>query len=230
MTVGDRDSDERALLAIVADDFKLLNLAEKAGLTPQHFTNNQHREAFEYIQFTRDSGEPNFPSSDDSDFGKLIALLPRSAGSARKIIRSLLGKIVGTERARKSTVTKGVTVEKRTGRETPREILWLRQVFADRTLPLLCFHLAWAISQLWNSKTGYAWPSQEYLANKMQISVRSIRRNVDPLVARGHLSVVPGKGRSHSSRYTPVVIDAVLSQLAHGPPLNEPDPTLHRMT
>jgi hypothetical protein len=88
--------------------------------------------------------------------------------------------------------------------KTPKSILWLNQVALDAELPAAAFKLAFALSQLFG-KTGFAWPSQGRLASVLHIERSTIRRLVKALVQREHLQVSVGRGRGHSTHYTPII-------------------------
>ncbi len=91
-------------------------------------------------------------------------------------------------------------------KECPREILWLNQLLGDGELPAGCFRLGYVIAQLWSRHTGYANPAQTTIAEVLQLSERTVRRLIGPLVERGHLEVVStGLGRGHTSSYRPII-------------------------
>jgi hypothetical protein len=86
-----------------------------------------------------------------------------------------------------------------------RRFDWLDQIVADREITAAGFQLAYVISAHINRATGEAFPSQETLADKINITVRGVRNLTDQLAERGHLQVAESRGRGHSIRYRMVV-------------------------
>jgi hypothetical protein len=80
---------------------------------------------------------------------------------------------------------------------------WLNQVADDGALPASGFKLAFVLSQYINRGTGIAWPSQQTLASRSNLTDRSVRSLLAELEARGHLRIRSGKGRRVTSVYEP---------------------------
>jgi hypothetical protein len=86
-----------------------------------------------------------------------------------------------------------------------RRFEWLDQLVADREVTAAAFALGYVVSAHINRETGEAYPTQETLAGKVGLSVRSVRSLTDLLAARGHLQITESRGRGHSIRYRPIV-------------------------
>jgi hypothetical protein len=82
----------------------------------------------------------------------------------------------------------------------------LQQIHADPKTTAQELRLAFEISQRLNKKTRACFPSQEYLADRLRVDVRTIGRCVKGLVDRGHLWV-RRRGRDHSAEYGFIVHD-----------------------
>lgn len=67
---------------------------------------------------------------------------------------------------------------------------WRDRVSRDARVSALAFRAAFRISEYFSRKNGEAWPSQERLAGECGCSVRHLRRALEELVERGHLTVV----------------------------------------
>ena len=215
-----RDETELSLLAIVASDFKLLDLAEKAGLEQRHFVGARHGDVLDWILYCCDSGDPDgFAQShpDIDEVNELIAKLPRIADSTEADVRSLVRIVMGADKAgaqfdargahRKKSQEGHSSTSKRASpaKEVPREILWLNQVVLDGDLPANCCRVAYVIAQLWNAQSGDAWPSQTTVGAILHLDRTTIWRLTQPLVQRGHLNVKIGRGRGNTSRYRPII-------------------------
>jgi hypothetical protein len=98
---------------------------------------------------------------------------------------------------------------------------WLNQVGADHSLTPASFRIAYEISQFLNRETLEAWPAQETLATRTSMTRRGVQFCLHALVARDHLSVTPGGGRGHSSRYRLVVtsLDRTVENANGGSPI-----------
>ncbi|HSW45705.1 MAG TPA: helix-turn-helix domain-containing protein, partial [Phycisphaerae bacterium] len=64
----------------------------------------------------------------------------------------------------------------------------------------------WSYLYWRQGSNGYAWPSQEGIAEDLGLSVRYIKRVLKELEAGGWLAVEwpcgPGRGQAHTKRYT----------------------------
>lgn len=78
---------------------------------------------------------------------------------------------------------------------------WLRQVNLDGELSALSLRIAFVICQSINRTSGEAWPTQETIAGELGASVRGVRKAIDHLVERRHLSKSPGAHKRAPNRY-----------------------------
>jgi hypothetical protein len=116
------------------------------------------------------------------------------------------------------------------GDEFTRDLFrWLQLVATDRALPPGAASLAIVLSQYINRKSGTAWPTQETLGRVLATTTRAIRRNVEALVAHGHLSVTVARGRHRPNIYR-LVLKFGMPPTAAAPqkpdsavPLSEPE-------
>ena len=117
---------------------------------------------------------------------------------------------------------------------------WLKQVMADKELPLTAFHLCFVISTYMNRKEGgEAYPSLETLAREAGMSRRWVIVLTKHVEDRGHLEIRRSRlGRKNvSNRYRPrlhqgsELVTSLPSEVAASPrselatapePLNEP--------
>lgn len=84
------------------------------------------------------------------------------------------------------------------------QIEWLNGVAADvgaGPLGASAFLVAFHLNRYGANGAREAWPSQETLAADTGFSARTVRTLIDDLVTRGHLEVVPGRGRNTTSCY-----------------------------
>jgi hypothetical protein len=82
---------------------------------------------------------------------------------------------------------------------------WQQQVAGDQSLPPNALHVATILTKFVNTRSFEAWPGRETIATALGISVRTVIRTVNALVARGHLKVVAGGGRGISNHYRPIL-------------------------
>jgi len=78
---------------------------------------------------------------------------------------------------------------------------WLQQVLADRKLRPLALHVAVYLCARFNRETGDAFPSQERIAEALQVSRRGVQGAIRQLAEHGHLQVDVNKGRRHEDKY-----------------------------
>lgn len=86
----------------------------------------------------------------------------------------------------------------------PRGERWARvprSVLLDHKLGPSGLAVYAAIMVHWNKKLRRAWPSQTVVAEVAGVDVRTVRRAVLVLVARGHLVVRTGNGRGNPTYY-----------------------------
>jgi hypothetical protein len=110
------------------------------------------------------------------------------------------------------------------------KLKWQDQMAFDRQLSTTDFRVGFAIGWAVNKRTGKAYISQDALAIKIGVSVRTIQRSVDNLERRGHLKVHRrslGTRKSDGRRvcggrvahlYEPIVRSATPAQSATPPP------------
>jgi DNA-binding transcriptional regulator YhcF (GntR family) len=89
---------------------------------------------------------------------------------------------------------------------TKDKFAWLDQVAGDPRVPGASFKGAYVLATKYvNRASGDAWPSQKTLAAAIGVSERTVRNIFGPLVTRGHLAVVIGKGPGQSNHYRPIL-------------------------
>lgn len=64
---------------------------------------------------------------------------------------------------------------------------WFLSVMADRDLNAAQVRTAWALSFLFNSKTGRAWAGNETIGQAIGCTPETVRKAVRALVQRGHV-------------------------------------------
>lgn len=84
--------------------------------------------------------------------------------------------------------------------------LWLQQIATDRELPPETARLAIMLAGFVNTRSGDAWPTQETLANLLAVDVRTVRRTLKRLVARGHVKIV-NRGWHRPNVHRPIFKD-----------------------
>ncbi|WP_247872623.1 helix-turn-helix domain-containing protein [Brucella sp. 2280] len=109
-------------------------------------------------------------------------------------------------------------------------MMWLEQVFSDKELTSTMKVLAFQISSHFNRKhfasVGflYAYPSYETLADKVNVTERTLSSAVAKLWERKHIETTEGRGRSKSLRYH-AIIKPVAVPDAVKEPASSPDKT-----
>lgn len=109
-------------------------------------------------------------------------------------------------------------------------MMWLEQVFSDKELTSTMKVLAFQISSHFNRKhfasVGflYAYPSYETLADKVNVTERTLSSAVAKLRERKHIETTEGRGRSKSLRYH-AIIKPVAVPDAVKEPASSPDKT-----
>ncbi|WP_226577305.1 helix-turn-helix domain-containing protein [Acuticoccus sediminis] len=78
--------------------------------------------------------------------------------------------------------------------------VWRAQIVADRDLTGTALRVAIRISHAVNRERGYAFPGHQALAEGL-CSRATLQRALRQLEARGHLIIVPGRGRGNANRY-----------------------------
>lgn len=77
---------------------------------------------------------------------------------------------------------------------------WLDQLAADEAMRD-AFRLGYVLTGYMNRETGEAWPTQETLADRTGLSIRSVRDQLRALVAAGYLECKAGRGRHTPNVY-----------------------------
>ena len=85
---------------------------------------------------------------------------------------------------------------------TRTQFCWLRLVSRDRELPPMAAHVAIALTRFFNRQTHQAWPSNETLADELDITPRAVRSIIGAMLKRGHVTVIGSRrgGRNHTNR------------------------------
>ena len=78
---------------------------------------------------------------------------------------------------------------------------WLGKVNRDRKLPGGAQRVATLIWEHINQKTGYAWPSIPYIADKLELHRTTVMRSIAALERRGWLTVQRRIGKHGGNRY-----------------------------
>lgn len=86
-----------------------------------------------------------------------------------------------------------------------KKFAWLDRLSRDTDISHLQFRLAYLIGSHLNSATGDAWPSQEYLATALDVTIRAVQVNSQAIAERGYLRIEVGTGRGNTNRYAPIL-------------------------
>jgi hypothetical protein len=90
--------------------------------------------------------------------------------------------------------------ELRSGRDfAARKTAWHIQVTSNGAVPTSAYRVAMLLPKWLNAKTEEAFPSQGTVARELNLTVRAVTNAFRLLVARGHLSVKPGKRGYHGT-------------------------------
>jgi len=90
--------------------------------------------------------------------------------------------------------------ELRSGRDfAARKTAWHIQVTSDGGVPTSAYRVAMLLPKWLNAKTEEAFPSQGTVARELKLTVRAVTNAFRLLVARGHLSIKPGKRGYHGT-------------------------------
>jgi hypothetical protein len=104
-----------------------------------------------------------------------------------------------------------------------RKFLWLRQVFADRSVGHLSCRVAGLLVDHFDLTSGEAWPSQARLAEAAGVTPRGVQKALKALRLAGHLKVRPVRGRNN--RYRMVLRPAHVGSPAAVPGTNHASQT-----
>ncbi|MBR0937294.1 helix-turn-helix domain-containing protein [Bradyrhizobium jicamae] len=86
-------------------------------------------------------------------------------------------------------------------RSTADQFAWLRQVALDPVLPAAAPRVAIALTGYFNREHGgWAWPSQQTLADELGLHERTVRTALSAMVERGHL-LAKRRGREETNLY-----------------------------
>jgi hypothetical protein len=89
---------------------------------------------------------------------------------------------------------------------TQQQIEWARQVRLDKKVADKAVRIADALAfDYMNAKTLDAWPAMATICARVDASERAVRRALDQLVERGHLTIKSGGGRNKSNRYSWII-------------------------
>jgi DNA-binding transcriptional MocR family regulator len=77
----------------------------------------------------------------------------------------------------------------------------LDAIARDPRVTASAFRLLYIIAGFVNRTSGDAWPGQQRLARELGVSVRTIQRDIDQLVALGYLTITRSRGRGRTNRY-----------------------------
>ncbi|MGJ8587442.1 MAG: hypothetical protein ACSHXW_04755, partial [Yoonia sp.] len=108
----------------------------------------------------------------------------------------------GKEFQKISTVHQAISYrsETRSGRDfAARKTAWHIQVTSDGGVPTSAYRVAMLLPKWLNAKSEEAFPSQGTVARELNLTVRAVTNAFRLLVARGHLSVKPGKRGYHGT-------------------------------
>jgi len=98
-------------------------------------------------------------------------------------------------------MAKVLPFEKSSSATSNEHFVWLRQVQKDSAITSSGFELAFVLLQFMNRESGYAWPTQQTLANAIDASDRTVRTLLDALIAKGHIAVEHSHNRHSPNRY-----------------------------
>jgi DNA-binding MarR family transcriptional regulator len=77
----------------------------------------------------------------------------------------------------------------------------LDAIARDQRVTPSAFRLVYIITGFVNRTSGDAWPGQQRLAREFGVSVRTIQRDTEQLVALGYLTITRSRGRGRTNRY-----------------------------
>lgn len=91
-------------------------------------------------------------------------------------------------------------------RFTAEKLAWQHQVLADGVLKSGPKALASLLMHYLDAGKGGAWPSHDFLAERLGVSSKTVKRAIKALVGRGHLAVTPSVGRGNANFYRALLI------------------------
>jgi hypothetical protein len=127
-----------------------------------------------------------------------------SSGSMAKQFQALHSSMAERRQKRQkiSAVDQAISYrrEPRSGRDfAARKTAWHIQVTSNGGVPTSAYRVAMLLPKWLNAKTEEAFPSQGTVARELNLTVRAVTNAFRLLVARGHLSVKPGKRGYHGT-------------------------------
>lgn len=98
-------------------------------------------------------------------------------------------------------MAKVLPFEKSSSATSSEHFGWLRQVQKDSAITSSGFELAFVLLNFMNRESGYAWPTQQTLANAIGASDRTVRTLLEALITNGHIAVAHSHSRHSPNRY-----------------------------
>jgi hypothetical protein len=80
---------------------------------------------------------------------------------------------------------------------------FMRRLVSDRRLSRADVAIAFLLTDLFNERRGYAWPSFDWLAKAADVDRATVARAITRLVALGYFQREKGGGRGRANRYVP---------------------------
>lgn len=92
------------------------------------------------------------------------------------------------------------------------KLAWQHQVLADGVLKSGPKALASLLMHYLDAGKGGAWPSHDFLAERLNVSSKTVKRAIKALVERGHLAVTVSVGRGNANFYRALLADVAGGQ------------------
>jgi DNA-binding transcriptional MocR family regulator len=84
---------------------------------------------------------------------------------------------------------------------TSKKMRWLNSICSDVTVSHVAFRIAYTIGDHFNSTTYEAWPSNQRMASRIGVAMKTVQRATGELERQGWLHVRRARGRLVTNRY-----------------------------